>query len=226
MSVRTHFDNIAARYDYYKKKNWYYYQQIKDLYRVLIPKTARVLEIGCGTGGILADINPDFGVGIDVSPKMAEIAKTKYGQRSNLRFIASAIEDLEFEEPFDYIYMSDVVEHLEDTERTFWALGRFCKAGTIFINNMANPLWESILLLAEKLGLKMPEGPHRRISVEEYKNLMRRHNFHLIEEGYRCLIPKEILFTDTINDFFYRVPLLQKLGFIHWSKWRYIDITL
>jgi len=48
--VKDHFDEIASNYDYWKKRNWYYYQNLKKIIREFVPVDKTVLEIGCGTG--------------------------------------------------------------------------------------------------------------------------------------------------------------------------------
>ncbi len=37
--------------------------------KFLIPEGARVLELGCGTGDLLAALKPSFGVGVDFSAR-------------------------------------------------------------------------------------------------------------------------------------------------------------
>jgi len=56
--VQSHFDGIASEYDYWKKKNAYYHSTIKAFLGKIIPKESHVLEIGCGTGEILAYLRP------------------------------------------------------------------------------------------------------------------------------------------------------------------------
>ena len=78
ITVREHFNQIAGDYDGWKKKNWYYYKSLKDLYHNLIPEGTSVLEAGCGTGEILVFLKPSRGVGFDISEKMIALGKEKY----------------------------------------------------------------------------------------------------------------------------------------------------
>ncbi|MCA9403959.1 MAG: methyltransferase domain-containing protein, partial [Candidatus Omnitrophica bacterium] len=78
--VRDHFDQIAPNYDYWKKKNSYYYNTLKLFISRIIPKGASVLEFGCGTGEILAHMEPSRGVGVDISEEMISRAREKYPQ--------------------------------------------------------------------------------------------------------------------------------------------------
>ena len=80
--VQRHFDEIAPRYDYWKRKNAYYYTTIKNFISRIIPPGKRVLEVGCGTGEILAAMQPSRGVGIDISAQMVQLASAKFPQHA------------------------------------------------------------------------------------------------------------------------------------------------
>src|SRR6266436_176562 len=57
--------------------------------KFLIPQGARVLELGCGTGDLLAALAPSFGVGVDFSEHMIAEARRAYPK---LTFRAGDIE--------------------------------------------------------------------------------------------------------------------------------------
>jgi len=217
--TREHFNKIADKYDTWKKKNWYYYCNLKALYRENIPPGAGVLEIGCGTGDILASLGCGRGAGLDISDEMIEIAKRKYGSVNNLAFYAGTAETLELNEKFDYIFLADVIEHLDNVNSTVGALKKFCRKDTKIIISMANPLWEPLLMMMEKLRLKMPEGPHQRISIKELKNIFKDNNFTVTNEGFRTLVPFYIpAISDFLNKYFYKVPILAKMGLIYFCE--------
>jgi ubiquinone/menaquinone biosynthesis C-methylase UbiE len=188
-AVQEHFDEIAKNYDYWKKKNWYYYSTIKSFIRRVVPERSRVLEIGCGTGEILASLNPSYGVGIDISAQMVKLATQKFPQHS---FIHSPIEDLKLEEKFDYIVMVDVVDHVYDVMDVFKSVYRFCKPTTRVILTTINPWWDPILMLMEKIGAKMPEGPHNFIEKGNLTKILDLMDFSLSYSGYLLLFPKHI----------------------------------
>lgn len=216
--VSQHFDNIAGVYDYYKKKNGYYYSHVKKLYRELIPPNQIVLEVGCGTGDILEHIRPRYGIGIDISPEMIKRAQSKYGNIRNIKFIAGNIEQLKVNIPretFDYIYLSDVIEHLEDPHSTFRAISEISHPNTTVIISAANPLWEPLLLILEKLKLKMPEGPHYRIKKTEIESIMARNGFTITQKGFRVILPTYIpLISNALNTCANQIPVLKNLCLI------------
>ncbi|MBI4847159.1 MAG: class I SAM-dependent methyltransferase [Nitrospirae bacterium] len=216
--ISEHFDQIARDYDYYKKRNWYYYSNLKKLYKTLIPSGSRVLDIGCGTGDILIELDAAYGLGIDVSPEMINLAKSKYKDKNSLEFISGTVEEhgsFLLSRRFDHIFLSDVIEHLEYPQKTINALSQVLHPGAILIISMANPLWEPVLLLAEKLKLKMPEGPHYRISSKKLESFLLDNKLVIIQKGHRLILPVHIPFiSDFFNRVFEAVPIFNRMGLI------------
>jgi len=213
--ITRHFDMIADNYDEYKKKNNYYYEILKKLYLELIPeaKSKRILEIGCGTGNLISFLRPKQGIGIDVSKQMIRIAKEKH---RDIDFKVMSAEFLELDGMFDYIFLADVIEHLSNLNLAFRNMNKISDKDSIIIITAANTLWEPILLLAEKLGLKMPEGPHNRPSYKQFAKILDQNNFKVIKRGYRFLIPKRLPIIHNINKVFYKIPLVRCLGMIEY----------
>jgi len=215
-NVKEHFNQISKNYDFWKKKNWYYYQNLKGLLKEIIPSQSSILDVGCGTGEILASLNPKNGFGIDISEEMIKIAREKYKNQNQLKFQESPAENFYFpEETFDYIIMSDLIEHLFNLELTIQSLKRNSKLNTRIVITMANHLWEPLLILFEKLKLKMPEGPHQRISLSKLEKILTKNDFQILDRGYRLLLPIFIPFlSDFVNKNFYKIPVLKNLGLI------------
>lgn len=187
--VAQHFDEIASSYDYWKKKNWYYYSTIKAFLARIIPAGSCVLEVGCGTGEILAAMQPSRGVGIDISAEMVKRASQKFPQYT---FIHAPIENLKLEEQFDYIIMVDVIDHVYDVMDVFENLHRFCHPTTQVILTTINPWWDPILMFMEKIGAKMPEGPHNFVEKRNLSKMIESLDFSMSYSGYLLLFPKKI----------------------------------
>lgn len=188
-NVKEHFDEIAKDYDKWKRKNAFYYQSIKSFVRQNVRPSGTVLEVGCGTGEILASTKPARGVGIDVSPEMIKLASQKYPQ---YQFISSSIEDFQSEEKFDYIILIDVLDHVFDIMDVFESIYKLCHPRTKIILTTINPWWEPILKIMEKLGAKMPEGPHNFIEKRNISKIIELLNFSSNYSGYLLLFPKYI----------------------------------
>jgi SAM-dependent methyltransferase len=54
-----------------------YRRLLAHYYNLIIPADATVLEVGCGTGELLAQIRATHRVGIDLSPKQIEAARQR-----------------------------------------------------------------------------------------------------------------------------------------------------
>src|SRR5208283_4629144 len=95
--LARYYDSLAPRRDDFRRRNRYYYSLLEKQYRYFIPEGKRILEIGCGTGDLLAALKPSRGMGVDISPKMIESSKRKFPY---LYFYAGTIQDIVIEEKF------------------------------------------------------------------------------------------------------------------------------
>lgn len=188
-NVREHFDAIAQNYDKWRVKNIFYYRNIKSFAKSHIRPQSKVLEVGCGMGDILAATDPKVGVGIDISPEMIKVVSQRHPQHS---FICSPIEDFKSEEKFDYIILVDVVDHVADLMDVFKSIYRLCHPTTKIILTTINPWWDPILVFMEKLGAKMPEGPHNFIEKRNISRIVELLDFSVSYSGYLLLFPKYI----------------------------------
>ena len=210
--VQKHFDELSEHYDEVKEKNRYYYESLKSVVAGIIPEGKRILDIGTGTGEILNVLRPSRGIGIDLSPKMIEKAKGKF---RHLDFFAADYESFETDERFDYILMTDLIEHVERPDRLFLRIQRFCSADTRVVLTMANPLWEPLLHLLEVMHLKMDEGPHHRISENQVFHHARSQGFELSFSDCFLLLPLRIFFLSRlVNHGIGRIPVIKRLALI------------
>ena len=62
-------DSSLDEQESWRKFNAAYHEDDFRFMRFLIPPGKRVLELGCGTGDLLAALAPSYGVGIDFGPQ-------------------------------------------------------------------------------------------------------------------------------------------------------------
>lgn len=201
MIPKDHFNSIAHLYDSFKNRNPLYYNTLKKAIKKEITiKRPKILDIGCGTGTILNYLNPVNGVGIDISDNMIELAHSKLHLNSHLIFKVHNIEKSPLKGMFDYILFNDVIEHVIDKGVTIKNIAKSMNKNTTLILSMANPIWEPLLIIMEKLNLKMPEGPHLRISEKELIFYLNKHHLSIYRKT--VYLPK-------IN-----LPIIENLGLI------------
>jgi ubiquinone/menaquinone biosynthesis C-methylase UbiE len=63
----NHWDKVAKKLENWNGWGGYYQKRISQIYQFNIPQGQEVLEIGCGSGNILASLKPSYGLGLDIS---------------------------------------------------------------------------------------------------------------------------------------------------------------
>jgi SAM-dependent methyltransferase len=205
---------MADSYDYWKRKNAYYYSYIKNFYKQNIPAGSSVLEFGCASGDILASSDPARGLGIDISEKLLALAKNKYPQ---YEFRKAAVENFSNsnKENFDYCIMSDLLDHLCDIPQAIESAYNILKPNGKLIINTINPLWNPVFEISERLKLKMPEGPHCFIPNRFIEFYCRIKGFKIISKGALIFIPKKIpLFSNPLNKIVPLIPFFNKFCWV------------
>jgi ubiquinone/menaquinone biosynthesis C-methylase UbiE len=113
--IRALAEQLAASRDTWIERNRYFHDEDLRYTRFLVPPGLRVLELGCGTGRMLAGLEPRHGVGVDFSPAMIERARAAH---PDLEFRVGDVEDpavLErLDGPFDVILLSETIGELDD----------------------------------------------------------------------------------------------------------------
>src|SRR6185295_473091 len=149
------YDRLADERDRWRAKNAAYYRNLERLIRFVVPDGANVLEIASGTGALLPALKPSRGTGIDISPRLVELARHKH---PHLEFVVGDAETMDMPElagrTFDYVVISDVVGRLHDVWSAFRALRRVCHPRTRIVITYYNFVWEPLLKLGERLGRK------------------------------------------------------------------------
>jgi ubiquinone/menaquinone biosynthesis C-methylase UbiE len=216
--TQQHFDNIALKLDWWAKRNRYYYQDLDRLHKFLIPAESKVLEIGCGTGNLLAKIESSLGVGIDFSPQVIEIAQSKYPHLDfhclDIEYFnqADSFKHLFRDIEFDYIILSDVLGDLTNIQRVLENLQQICHPHSKVILNFHNFLWEPILSFAQRIGQRRPQPPQSWLSMNDVVNLLNITGYQSVKTGRRLLVPKYIpLLSNFINRYLSPLPIINHL---------------
>ncbi len=215
----AHFDRYAATRARWKARNRYYHATLERLARRTIPPGARVLELGCGTGDLLAGVQPSFGVGIDLSEGMVREARRRYGGQAEtegrLHFLRADAQSIPFHCTFDYVICSDLLGHLDDIQLMLAGLHRVCTPQTKILITYWNFAWQLPLMAAERLGLKMPEDQQNWLGMADVDNLLRLTDFATLDRGTTLLVPKPVpVLAPLLNELGIRLPFLRTMGLI------------
>jgi ubiquinone/menaquinone biosynthesis C-methylase UbiE len=211
-AVRHLSDRLATERDRWIAKNAFYYEDDWRYMQFLVPPGQRVLELGCGTGQLLAALNPSHGVGIDISERMIAVARQNF---PSLDFRVGDVEDLatfsELDGPFDVIVLSDTIGLLEDCESALENIQRLCSRETRLIVSYYNRLWGPLGRLAVMLGAKMPQVAENWLSTNDIAGMLYLADFEVIKREWRQLVPKRCFgLGRLINRYIGSLPILRR----------------
>src|SRR5438034_225863 len=183
MSARKHeirrlADASASERARWLKRAAFFHDEDLLYLKFLIPEGARVLELGCGTGDLLAALKPSLGVGVDFSESMVAQARKAH---PDLTFVVGDIEDAALMQalsgPFDAIVVVDTLGALDDCQAMFEKLHALCGRETRLVIAHFSHLWYPALKFAEAVGLKMPQPPQNVLAPADVRSLAVLANF-------------------------------------------------
>ncbi|HEY8628305.1 MAG TPA: glycosyltransferase [Gaiellaceae bacterium] len=209
-----YFDRFAGDEPRWRRRNRTYHRLIEQIARFHIPPGMHVLEIGSGSGDLLAALRPEVGVGIDVSRGMVELARSRHPE---LRFEVGAGEDLDVEGPFDYVVLSDLMPYVHDLLALFERIRAVSHPRTRIVIDSYSRAWRPLIRTAELLHLK-PRKPIRNwVSPQDVRNLLELSGFEVVTSAERILLPKRIpLVTGFLNGFLANLWPFHYLCLTYW----------
>lgn len=218
-TLRDFSNRMAAERHLWIERNAYFYEEDARYMRFLVPEGARVLELGCGIGNLLAALKPSVGVGLDFSAEMVAQARMLHHQ---LEFCIGDIEDpnvlAKIEGPFDYIILSDTIGLLDDCEATLRSLHRLCNRDTRIIISYYSHLWEPVLSLGSRLGLRMEQVEQNNfLSPLDIQNLLDLADFDVVKREWRQLVPRRMFgIGSIINRYIGTLPIIRNFCLRHY----------
>jgi SAM-dependent methyltransferase len=199
LRYKEYFDKLAPRKVADRKKHSYYWNEITRYCNYFSHETISVLEIGCGTG--------KRKVGIDFSEKMIDIARSRF---TDVEFRVMAAEDIQLEEKFDLIIVSNLIGFVDDVQGVFQQLQKVCHPNSKIIITYYNYFWEPFIKFAEFMRIKT-KTPHQNwLSQSDIKNLLALAGFETYRKVNTMMFPFNIpLLSPFLNRFLVRMPIFR-----------------
>jgi ubiquinone/menaquinone biosynthesis C-methylase UbiE len=186
---QTHWDQVACRFEGRRGWGGYYHRRLAQIYQNTIAPGQRILEIGCGSGDLLAATKPAFGVGVDFSFKMVTRAKQ---QHEELIFLQADAHHLCLDAEFDIVILSDLLNEVWDVQALFKEIGTVITPRTRIIINSYSRLWEIPLAVAQWLKVAKPKLPQNWLTVEDIDNLLFLEDYEIVNQWQEILLPLPI----------------------------------
>ena len=183
----THWDKVAQKRDHWRGLGRWYHRRLKNIYKFLVNPNQRILEIGCGTGSLIAHLKPSHGVGVDFSPEMIARAKQRHPEIEYHQLDAHDLSSLDG--AFDVIIFSDTVNDLWDVQRALEQVKKFCTPQTRLILNFYSHVWQIPLTLAQSTNLAAPMLSQNWLTPEDVDNMLGLAGFESIRTSAEVLWP-------------------------------------
>ena len=174
--------------------NGAYDRLLRLYYSFLVPPGVRVLDLGCGSGELLAAMKPSRGVGVDTDGFLIDKARVRY---PTLEF-QTADQPLSAQDKFDYILLSDLVNYLPDVQSVLERLQRHSYQHTRIVLNVFNHLWRPFVAAAQKIAARSSTLPENWLSAWDIENLLHLAGWEIVKTESRILWP-------------FKTPILERL---------------
>lgn len=172
-----------------EKTHWWFFcrrKLVRD-FMTLYRSTScpRILDMGCGTGGMLDDltkVGPEFG--LDVSVTAIKFCRT----RGHNRLVLGSGEALPYKPAsFDAIVSLDVFEHIENDLLAFKSVQRICAPGAMVIVTV--PAMQFLWTTRDERLLH-----RRRYTRSGLINTARSAGFEVVKCSYYCVFYFPVVF--------------------------------
>lgn len=181
--IRNHFDSGPEELSSLARG---YRRLLAHYYALLIPPTASVLEIGCGTGELLRHLPAREKVGLDISEQQIERARKRV---PDAEFIHGDVKTIQESRKFDYVIISETLNFVTDVQRLLSDAHRVATPETRLLINIPNTLWKPAFGLADLLGLRTSHPASSWLSLNDVQNLLALAEWTTIKTQARAVIP-------------------------------------
>ncbi len=187
-SIKEYFEKVAPVWEYWQRRNRYYHNAMANLVAGMIPPGAEVLELGTGTGDLLASLRPARGMGLNFTDALTECAREKHPEFEFATIEVDSVRMPHAMEP-QYVVMNNMLDYVYDAWDMLESLRPTMSEQTLLIATTNNPVWAPILRLASKLGLRIPESTRNFITNKDICGVLHLQGFDVVEEGLILPVP-------------------------------------
>lgn len=185
-AIRNDYRRLAAGYDrHWRTFGGQVYDWVMAHWPSAFTDGGRVIELGCGTGKMLARLNQQFPhlelTGIDISPDMLAIARRKLLPPAVLIEDDVETDILNVRPPYDAALSLNVLHHLNDPEEHLLTLNSLVRpGGTVFLCDYAVDTRR--LRFMEAAWTLLHPAHHRAYSQEKLKEMVAAAGFRIVEQ--------------------------------------------
>ncbi len=206
---RAHFESIAADWDHWRGKNRYYHDRLTEFVAGVVAPGGKLLDVGAGTGDLLAALPSEQGIGLNLGKELNEEAKRKY---PDLDFRTFDIDNIELPDGFvaDHVVMVNMLDHVHDIWDLLESLAPHVGDHSLLVLTSTNPLWAPVLRLGSRLHMRVPESPRNYLTSRDILSVLELQGWDCVETGFLLPVPRRLpVVGNLLNLIVPDIPLLR-----------------
>jgi SAM-dependent methyltransferase len=198
------------------------HRDLRETLQRWIPRDASVLDVGCGTGELLASLPNRERTGIATSPEVAAEARRRHPD-ATIEFGDGAA--LAHGASFDAVICDRLCHSVLDIRNLLVSLReRVTDQGRLYLISY-NYLWEMPTRLAELAGFKLPAPTSNWLSHGDFENLFAIAGLEMVRFEDRMLLPADVPgLAPLLNRYLGKLPALQRLSMYRIYALRRADV--
>ena len=185
-------------------------EDLRATLRRWIPADASVVEVGCGTGDLVAALPNQERVGIAHSTDLAAEAQRRHPE---ITFEVGRVERLPPGRKFDAVICDRLCHTVTDVRAWLESLrDRLTEHGLIYLTTY-NYLWEFAARAAETVGWKTPAPTPNWLSHNDFHNLFNITGLEMVRFEDRLLLPLQVPgLAPLVNRYLAKLPLVERFS--------------
>lgn len=180
----------------YESQHTFVWKYGEDLLKILSPQPGeRILDIGCGTGQLTAQIATQATVmGIDADPTMIEKAQANY---PHLEFAVADARSFQVDTQFDAVFSNATLHWIPEADTVIQRIHQALKSQGRFVAEFGGKgnvkaITEALTIATQEIGIPM-RNPWYFPSIGDYTTRLEKHGLEVI---YAVLFKRPTPLTD------------------------------
>jgi hypothetical protein len=184
----------------------YYYNQIISVLRFMIPKEKRILYFGYFNHNTIIQLKPNYiKCIVDDENYLSE-------NNSKMSFEMIPFDKFITHEKFDFVILDVALGKTNDINRLLSNISHACDENTRIIIHQENYLWQWIIKIASKIGLKKREPTQNWLSINDIKTYLKAAGFEYTKNFNDVIFPLKIgIIGPILNSIFRILPIFDFL---------------
>jgi SAM-dependent methyltransferase len=217
LSPSSSYFDVLARKRRERRFSRYYWKEITEYCKYFSHEDSSVLEVGCGNGDLLAEIDGSRKMGIDFSAEYITWAKERH-KNSDIDFQVMDANNITLNEKFDLIILSNLIGFVGDVQHVLEQLKPCCHANTKIIVQYYNSFWEPLIKFSEAIGVKYKTPNQNWLSMRDITNLLFVSGFEVYRTSKRMIFPIYIPFLSRfLNKYLAKFPPFRFFSFNNYN---------